>query len=306
MDEATIQGAEIQTEAQTGGDDAALLSAYLTQEEESKRPVEETAADPASQAETKTEAVDQFTVKVNGEEKLVSREELIAHYQKEAASSQRFEEAAALRREAEAQKAQYIQHQQMLQNALNHFQQQAQLFQVPPPDARLLNDNPHEYLIQKEQYEQFQQRLQQAQTAQAYLQQQQTVEQQQYEAQRLAEEEKRLLDVLPEWKDQKVLERDQKELLSYLKGLGYNDQDIQGLNRSRASNIRIAVNAMRYEKLLAQAKSSAKRVENLPARTERPGVASVQSNNAFQEAKNRLSKTGSIDDATAAFAAMFG
>jgi hypothetical protein len=61
---------------------------------------------------------------------------------------------------------------------------------------------------------------------------------------------------------------------------------------------------MRYEKLVAQSKAATKQVQGLPPRVERPGVSS-QGNNNRSETMQRLSRSGSISDATDAFAALF-
>lgn len=308
MDEATIQGAEPQTEASTSNDDAALLSAYLAQEQESKLDGVDNTPDPAGQVEAKPESSETFTVKIDGEEKQVSRDELIAHYQKEAASQKRFEEAANLRREAEQQKAEYLQHQQLMQKAVEHFNNIANQWanEGQPDWADLLENNPHEYLRQKQIWEARSAEMQKAQMAQAYLQQQQQQQQEQFLSQHLQKESERITELLPEWKNPDVRTRDEKDLIDYLKGQGYSNEDLAALNRSRASNIKLAMDAMKYNRLLEQAKTTSKKVGQIPARAERPGVANVGSNTAFAEAKARLSKSGSIDDATAAFAAMFG
>lgn len=310
--EATLQGAEQQMDlpgaVESQGDDAALLSAFLAQEEQDRGNGQSDAGNPASQASEQTQQpVDVFTVKVNGVEKQVSRDDLIANYQKSDASNQRFEEAANLRREAETLKGNFQQQQQVLQNAINHFQQVAQQWALEgqPNWQQLLENNPHEYLRQKELWEARGAEMQKMQAAQQYLNQQQQNEQQQFLAQHLQTEGQKLLDLLPEWKDQGRRQSDEKDLVDFLTKEGYTQQDLINLNQSRASNIKLAMNAMRYEKLVNQAKETGKRVQGLPPRVERPGVAQNQ-NSGSRDAFNRLGRSGSIDDATAAFAELFG
>lgn len=202
-----------------------------------------------------------FKVKINGEEKDVTKAELIANYQKEQAAQQKFEEAAKIRREAEQQREQYLQHQQLMQQAIRQIQTQAQQWaQQEQPDWQdLLDNNPHEYLRQKELYEKRTQTLQQAQAAQAYLQQQQQIQQTEMLQQHLQVEGERLVkDYLPEWKDQAKRQKDEQDLISFLKEQGYNDQDLQNLNHSRASNIALAVKAMKYDQLLKKAEAAKK------------------------------------------------
>lgn len=308
--EATQPGAEVenqQTETASGGDDnAALLSAYLAQEDQSLSSVEQSDPDPAGQPVESQPANDVFTVKINGAEKQVTREELIAHYQKEQAAGQKFEEAAQIRRDAEAQRAQYLQQQQLLQNAINHFQSQAQRYQIAPPSLDLLERDPHEYLRQEAQYKLYQDDLQKAQAAQAYLQQQQSVQQQEFQQKYLAEEGNKLIEKIPEWADNKVRAKDEQELIQFLTDQGYSRQDLIALNQSRASNIKLAYDAMRYNRLVSQAKTATKQVQGLPPRMERSIAPASRDNTGLQAARERLNKTGSIDDAAAAFAEMFG
>lgn len=313
MDEITATqdtGVESQ-EVTISSNDASLLSAFLAQEYTSHDGIDAASTDSEpvdnEPVETPTEA-DVFTVKINGVEKQVTRDELIAHYQKGEASGQKFEEAANLRREVEQQKAQALQERQHLQNALNHFNQQAQRWaqENQPNWQYLLDNNPHEYLRQREIHAARQQEFQKAQAAQAYLNQQQTAEQQQFVQQRLQQEGEKLLEVIPEWKDTEKRSSEAKELISYLKGKGFDDQRIEGLNQSDANTVRIAINAMRYEKLLEQSKTATKQVKNLPPRVERPGVSGNTDRSGLSEAKQRLARSGSMADATDAFAAMFG
>lgn len=196
-----------------------------------------------------------FTVKVDGVEKQVSRDELVRHYQKEAASNQRFEEAAKIRREAEAQRDNYVQHQQAMADAIARIDQQAQLWaQESQPDWKtLLEENPHEYLKQQELYKARLATLQQAQESKYYLQQQQQQQYQQQLNEHLQNESVKLVnELIPEWKDKSVRERDENELISYLSDIGYSQEDLQALNHSRASNIALARKAMLYDKAMAK------------------------------------------------------
>jgi len=303
--EATQSGADIQqTEAPQGGsDDAALLSAYLEQQEQGDVIDDVESGDPAAQDDAPLQPVDTFTVKVNGVERQVTRDELIATYQKGDASNKRFEEAAQIRRDAESQMANFQQHQQVLANAIQHFNQAAERYSIAPPSLNLLDSNPVEYLRQKELYESHQGELHRVQVAQAYLQQQQQAEQQQYMHKHLESEGIKLLDLIPEWNDRAVRTREEQDLISFLSEKGYTREDIAGLDKSRAANVLLAVNAMKYERLQKQAKSANKRVESLPPRVERPGVSNVQSGK--REAYQRLTRSGSIDDAAAALYDLF-
>jgi hypothetical protein len=250
IDDATVTGAESTVITETAPDpDESLINALTATDDDS-------ATDP--EAGSETPPADLYTVKINGEEKQVTRDELIANYQKEQAAAKRFEEAAQIRKEAETQREQYTQHQQLLSKAVERLESQIQLFanEGQPDWQNLLENNPHEYLKQQEIFKQRQTAMYEAQQAKAYLQQQQANEQQQQLQQHLAKESERLVnDLIPEWKNQEVRQKDEQELMSYLKDSGYSDQDLINLSHSRADNIVLARKAMLYDRALKKANS---------------------------------------------------
>jgi hypothetical protein len=264
IDEATDIGAESVVTTDSAPDpDESLINALTATDDESTEQTQESETPPA----------DLFTVKINGEEKQVTRDELIANYQKEQAAAKRFEEAAQIRKEAEAQREQYTQHQQLLSKAVERLESQIQLFsnEGQPDWQNLLENNPHEYLKQQEIFKQRQTAMYEAQQAKAYLQQQQANEQQQQLQQHLTKEADRLVnDLIPEWKNPEVRKKDEQELISYLRDTGYSDQDLNNLNHSRADNIVLARKAMLYDKLVSKAnglKKQDKPQEALPVST---------------------------------------
>jgi hypothetical protein len=250
LDEATETGAEstaIETETAPDPDETLINALTATDDDETGEPGEESEA-----------TADLFTVKINGEEKQVSRDELIAHYQKEQAASQKFEEAAQIRREVEQQREQYLQGLQQSKQFIDLVSQQAQQWAMEgqPNWQELLENNPHEYLKQQEIFKQRQATLQAAQQQHAYLQQQQQAQQQAELQQHLAKESDRLVkELIPEWSNPDVRVKDEQELVSYLKNSGYSDQDLMNLSHSRADNIALARKAMLYDRAMAKAKS---------------------------------------------------
>jgi hypothetical protein len=249
IDEATNLGAESVVTTDSAPDpDESLINALTDTDDDLTDNAQDSETPPA----------DLYTVKINGEEKQVTRDELIANYQKEQAAAKRFEEAAQIRKEAETQREQYTQHQQLLSKAVERLESQIQLFanEGQPDWQNLLENNPHEYLKQQEIFKQRQTAMYEAQQAKAYLQQQQAHEQQQQLQQHLAKESERLVnDLIPEWKNPEVRQKDEQELISYLRDTGYSDQDLINLNHSRADNIVLARKAMLYDRALKKANS---------------------------------------------------
>lgn len=212
---------------------------------------------------TETPAPRKVRVKINDVEEEVDEADLIAKYQKETAAERRFQEAAAMRKEAEdaiQQREQYVQKQQYLQQAIERIEAQAQLWagDMPTPEQlqQLLNENPHEYMKVQAKIQQRQAALQQLwQTKQAYQQQQAQEQQAALEKQMLVEGEK-LLTLMPEWKDEKVRIKEASDLKSYLMTQGYSDQDWQYLTQSKAENFRVLKKAMLYDRLIEKANAA--------------------------------------------------
>jgi len=201
---------------------------------------------------------EQYTVKINGVEKSVTHAQLIEHYQKQEAAGQKFEEAAALRKNAEALREQTAQSQQQLQLYINQLDQQFKMLSLEqaPDWESLLNENPHEYLKQKEIQGKRQQAYYQMQQAASYMHQQRQAEEQRELAERMTTESTRMIkEIIPEWADKGLREREETELISWLGTQGYSNDDIQYLNHSRAENIGLARKAMLYDKLVLKAKN---------------------------------------------------
>jgi hypothetical protein len=251
IDETTDTGS-YQEPVNTAQDPDELLINALTDDESGN----EQSQDDGS-PEPKPE-VQRFKVKVKGEEEEVELEKLIKRYELEEAGHRNMEEAARLRKEVEADREQYLQGLQQSQQFIDKVAQQAQLWaqEGQPNWQELLENNPHEYLKQQEIFKQRQATLQAAQQQHAYLKQQQDQEQQRQLQQHLAKESERLVnDLIPEWKNPEVRQKDEQELISYLRDAGYSDQDLINLNHSRADNIVLARKAMLYDRALKKANS---------------------------------------------------
>lgn len=312
-DNATPTGAEAPATFDSVGDNG-LLSAISNAigEEPVETEVEKESdegtdleAAPASQSEDDTPESDEtrFEVKIDGELKYVTEGELKAAYQKAQASAKRFEEAASLRKQYEAQAQEVQQRQVQLQQALDYYTQQIQEVQQQdqPNWERLVNENPQEYLRQKHLYEQRQAKMQEAQAARSYLYQQQQAESEAQQQAFLEQQSKLLIEKIPEWKNAETAKSERTELRSFLAKEGFDDEMIGNVRDARAVNI--MRKAMLYDKLMTNQQPTLKKASKAPSRVERPGLAG-SSNDAISQAKQRAMKSGSMNDAAAAFAAI--
>ena len=290
--------------------DAELLNAYLAQEEGTGETQGEDSPTTAGQEDSQEQQPELFTVKVDGEEKQVSKDELIANYSKATAADKRFNEAAEIRKAAET-KAQALESEQAkLQNALNYFSNTVQQWQtaglLQPPDIAMLDTDPVSYLRQKGEYESRLAEIQKAEAAQSYLQQQQERTQQERLANFIEQENQKLPQLLPEWENEDTKAKEVKKLTDYMLGQGYTHDDILSLNTSSASTVAMVVKAMRFDELVSKAKSGANKVSNLPQRVIKGGTNNAPNVDQLQTAKARLMKSGSQQDAADYFSQLFG
>lgn len=268
-------------------------------------------AKPDTQGDDAQAADPVMTVKIDGEERQVTRSELIAGYQKGQAAAKRFEEAATLRKSVEQQAAQTAQERAHLRDALTHYTQQLQTLQrAQEPDWQaLLETDPTEFQRQRFFFEQRQAQMQQAQAAQAYLTQQQQAEQHQLRNARLGDEVQKLIEALPDWKDPAKAESERAALHVSLKSSGFTPDEIEGLTDHR--HVVVARKAMLYDQMMAkQAQAGQTLTQKLakvpPARAERPG-GGAEPNLTDGRTRNMkaLNRSGRIEDAAAVLASYF-
>ena len=151
-----------------------------------------------------------------------------------------------------------------------------------------------QHLLQKRQaaYQETQQRL-------YAIQQQTQAERAQEQAQFLQSQQQELVAKLPDWKDPAKAQAETAAIKNYLKSQGFDDGAIAGITDHRA--VILARDAMLYRQMMSKAQAAAKKVSDLPQRTIRPGVTETGKSDGRSSAMQRLAKTGSIDDAAAAF-----
>lgn len=270
------------------------------------KKAEETPSEPVEASE-ETPADEPATVPVviNGKTVEVPLTELTASYQKDKAASEKFEQAAALRKTADAEIAKTQAERANYADQLNRLalQTEVQLQQDAQTDwAALLKSDPVEYLER--------QRL--ANERQAYLNQvnqqlhaiamQTQAEQQQAHQSYLQEQQQALLDKLPAWKDSAKALAERDALKTYLKGEGYDDASITGISDHKA--VILARKAMLYDQIVNKAAAATKKVAALPQKVERPGVADSGNVDKRSALYQKLSKSGSVDHAAALFSSI--
>lgn len=227
--------------------------------------------------------------------KKVSGAELAAGYMKDADYRQKTAQAAQLRREAE----------QLIEKSTTELSQRAKRLEVLESAlykeivgdqsqlATLVEQDPAEYLRRSHYLAQRNQLLQQAMAEREALSQQQAQLSQRQMAEYAQAESQKLLEALPEWKDQKIADAERTEIAEYLLDKGYQADELAELYDHRA--LVMARKAMLYDKRAALKPASSKPA---PSVTVKPGVPQqqTQSTKKREALRNKAIRSNDRDD----------
>jgi hypothetical protein len=209
-----------------------------------------------------------FTVKANGKEIQVTREELLKGYSREADYSQKTMQLAAHRQTVEAETQRIAAERQHYAQQLDTVASILQAQLPPPPDPAKLNSDPFGYIQDKEHYELRVGQLRGVLAERSQAEQLQQQHFQQVQQQSLAHARDRLLEAMPEWQKPEVARKEQRQVADYLRTLGYADAEISQAADPRA--IVMAKKAMLYDRLQADRPRIEQRVGAAPKMV-RPG-----------------------------------
>jgi hypothetical protein len=263
-------------------------------------PDEET-SEEQSEEEEETEEKEQpqtFTVKVDGKEVSVTLDELQKGYSRTQDYTRKTQQIAEVRKQAEqetqavrAEREQYAQLLGALQTQLQSSEPQVDL-------ERLYHEDPIEWVRQKEVMRERQEKLGAIQSEQQRLSQVAQYEQQRAMEAQLASQQEALLAALPDWKDPKKAKAEKALVIESAKAAGFTDEDLKSVYDHRL--VLLLRKAALFDQMVSK-RQGIKPVVNNGPRTAKPGAAGrVSTTTEGTRAKQRLAKTGRIDDAASA------
>jgi hypothetical protein len=263
-------------------------------------PDEET---PEEQSEEEEEQEEQeqpqtFTVKVDGKEVSVTLDELQKGYSRTQDYTRKTQQIAEVRKQVEqetyavrAEREQYAQLLGALQAQLQSSEPQVDL-------ERLYHEDPIEWVRQKEVMRERQEKLGAIQSEQQRLSQVSQYEQQRAMEAQLASQQEALMAALPDWKDPKKAKAEKALVIESAKAAGFTDEDLKSVYDHRL--VLLLRKAALFDQMVSK-RQGIKPVVNNGPRTAKPGAAGrVSTTTESVRAKQRLAKTGRIDDAASA------
>ena len=241
-------------------------------------------------------------VKLDGIEMEVTLDEMKSSYMRQQDYTKKTQAVAEQKKQLqvdqEAAKNERLQYQQRLEQVLH----QQQSSQPKEPDwDQLYEADPLEWMKQKENFRSQKERNLELQQEQFRMQQQQEYEQQEQMKTHLSQQHQALIDAVPEWQDQKVMQQEKAQIRDYaVNTLGYSAKEISQVYDARA------VQALRHGMIASglKGKGKVKLRPIAPAiRALTPGSAPEQprKQTSVHKAKIRLAKTGKMSDAAEYF-----
>ena len=240
-----------------------------------------------------------FTVRVDGTEVTVTLDELQKGYSRTQDYTRKTQQIAEIRRqvesEAEAIRAERNQYAQLLGALESQVQQAAE----PNIDwDRLYQEDPIEWVRQKEVMRENQAKSQAIQFEQQRLMQISQQEQAQQMQSFLAQQRDELLKVLPDWKDPNKAKKEKELLIDFGQKAGFSADELKNIFDHRVVNV--LRKAALYEQIMSK-RTNIKPVTNNGPRPAKPGAAGrVSTTNEATRAKQRLAKSGRVNDAASA------
>jgi len=244
-------------------------------------------------------------LKVGDEE--LDEDEVVSGYMRQRDYTRKTEEVAAQRRQVEEIRQQVAAEREERANVLDVLIGSLHQELLGVDQARLnqlLDSDPKAYLRAKEHLEAKQHMIRTAIQQRLALQQQAVQEQAQQMAAYAQEQQRILADKLPEWRDPKRAQSEAREIESYLRGLGYQTEELNELVDHRA--VLVARKAMLFDKL--KATKGQKAPATPPAAQVRPGAANPTNQQAVRQkrAVERLRSNPNSLDALSALVSASG
>lgn len=275
-------------------------------EELTAKPEPEGEPEQVIEAEQDDQGTQKVTIEVDGKTIELTKAELADAYKnglRQADYTQKTMAVAEAKKSADAEKFQAQQERQAY--AVSLQKQAMQLEGALESQSKidwneLLNNDPVEYLKQQHLYNQRQAAYQQTMQQGQQLQAQDEAEKAYYQQSYVQDQRDQLLAKLPEWKDEARASAEKIALKGYLVKQGFDSKRIDKVDDHLT--ILIGRKAMLYDQMMSKAQAASKKVQALPQKMVRPGVADSNGNSDGRNAAmQRLSNSGRVEDAAELF-----
>jgi hypothetical protein len=292
VDEAQpVEESEEDTETAASGDDDSGVEDAPDDESAEEQSEDDEESEEQEQPQT-------FTVKVDGKEVAVTLDELQKGYSRTQDYTRKTQQIAEVRKQVEQETYAVRAERQQYAQLLGALQAQLQVSEPQVDLERLYNEDPIEWVRQKEVLRERQEKAYAIQAEQQRLSQVGQQEQQRAMEEHLESQKDALLAALPEWRDPKKAKAEKALVLESAKSVGFSDDDLKSVYDHRL--VLLLRKAAMYDQMVSK-RQGIKPVVNNGPRPAKPGAAGrVSTTTESTRAKQRLAKTGRVDDAASA------
>lgn len=264
---------------------------------------QDVSAEEADSQEEEVEESPRYRVKVSGEEVEVTLDELLNGYSRTADYQKKTQSLAEQRKAVEAERVKieeaaktretYAQRLQVIEQLLQQQNQTEDL-------SSLKTEDPIAYAIAMAEKVEREKQLAAVQAERQRVQQEQLSHQQAQLQKHIQQEQAKLVEAIPDFKDDVKAEVIRRDIRNYAKSIGFTDQELSQVYDSRA--VLALYKAAQFDKLMANKGAATKKVATAP-KTIRPGTSNPQSsqNEAMKKERARLRQTGNKKDAARLF-----
>lgn len=274
---------------------------YSAQDSESEE--QDVSAEEAVEQEEVIEEVPTYRVKVSGEEMEVTLDELLNGYSRTADYQKKTQSLAEQRKAVEAERVKIEEAAKTRDTYAQRLQVIEQLLQQQDSGedlSTLKTEDPIAYAIKMAEKVERDKQLAAVQAERQRVQQEQVAQQQAMLQKHIQSEQAKLMEAIPEFKDDVKSEVIRRDIRNYAKSIGFTEQELSQVYDSRA--VLALYKAAQYDKLMANKGAATKKVATAP-KTIRPGTSNPQSseNEAMKKERAKLRQTGNKKDAVRLF-----
>ena len=268
------------------------------QDDELSDETAEEQSEEGEETEEEEQPTEVYTVKVDGKEVEVTLDELQKGYSRTQDYTRKTQQIAETRKAVEAEASAIRAEREQYAQLLGALKQQLESTEAPVDMDRLYNEDPIEWVRQSEVMRQKQDKLAAIQSEQQRLSQLTAQQRAQEMNAHLATQQEALIQAVPEWKDSKKAQAEKALLVEFGKKIGFSDDELKNVYDHRA--VVALRKAALYDQMMSK-RGQIKPVINNGPRPAKPSAAGrVSTTTESTRAKQRLAKSGRVNDAASA------
>jgi hypothetical protein len=268
------------------------------QDDELSDETTEEQSEEGEETEEEEQQAEVYTVKIDGKEVDVTLDELQKGYSRTQDYTRKTQQIAETRKAVEAEASAIRAEREQYAQLLGALKQQLESTEAPVDMDRLYNEDPIEWVRQSEVMRQKQDKLAAIQSEQQRLSQLTAQQRAQEMNAHLATQQEALIQAVPEWKDSKKAQAEKALLVEFGKKIGFSDDELKNVYDHRA--VVALRKAALYDQMMSK-RGQIKPVVNNGPRPAKPSAAGrVSTTTESTRAKQRLAKSGRVNDAASA------